>query len=85
VFVGNHPEEATVPLAPGALEFNQSIRGCVLGQSVPRHFIPLLLRLHADGRFPFDRMIRRYPLDEIEAAVADAEQGTTIKPVLVMP
>jgi aryl-alcohol dehydrogenase len=34
------------------------------------------------GRFPFDRMIRFYPFEEISQAVEDMEAGRVIKPVL---
>ncbi|WP_417563070.1 NAD(P)-dependent alcohol dehydrogenase [Microbacterium sp.] len=53
------------------------------GDAVPREFIPRLIRLHQDGRFPFDRLIRHYPFDQIGAAFADSAAGTTLKPVLV--
>lgn len=33
---------------------------------------------------PFERMIRRFPLAEINAAVAASERGEAVKPVLVM-
>ena len=43
-----------------------------------------MIELHRQGRFPFDRLIRFYPFSEINRAVEEAEQGTTIKPVLRM-
>lgn len=52
------------------------------GDAVPRAFIPRLLRLHADGRFPFDRLVRTYPFADIEQAFADSASGLTLKPVL---
>jgi aryl-alcohol dehydrogenase len=54
------------------------------GWSVPQKFIPYLLSLHADGAFPFDRMITFYPFERINEAFADAESGKAVKPVLVM-
>jgi aryl-alcohol dehydrogenase len=51
---------------------------------VPAEFIPELLELHRDGRFPFDRLITEYGLDDINDAVSDMRDGTTIKPVLRM-
>jgi aryl-alcohol dehydrogenase len=64
--------------------FGRTIRGIVQGDSVPDVFIPRLIDLYVQGRFPFDRLLRFYPLEDINAAVQDAEQGTTIKPVLRM-
>ena len=38
----------------------QSIRGIIQGDSVPELFIPQLIELHRQGRFPFDRLIKFY-------------------------
>ncbi|HEX7380699.1 MAG TPA: NAD(P)-dependent alcohol dehydrogenase [Nevskiaceae bacterium] len=53
------------------------------GDSVPRQFIPRLLRLHRAGLFPFDQLIRRYPFADINQAFADSAAGKTIKPVVI--
>lgn len=63
----------------------RSVRGVTEGDCVPALFIPQLIDLWRQGRFPFDRLIRTYPLAEINEAVADCERGTTFKPVLLMP
>jgi aryl-alcohol dehydrogenase len=55
----------------------------IQGSSVPRVFIPSLIALWQQGRFPFDRIIERYPFADINTAFADAEQGRVIKPVVV--
>jgi aryl-alcohol dehydrogenase len=62
----------------------RTIQGVLQGDSVPAEFIPELLELHRDGRFPFDRLITEYGLDDINDAVSDMRDGTTIKPVLRM-
>ncbi|MFC8823992.1 NAD(P)-dependent alcohol dehydrogenase [Streptomyces sp. NPDC057137] len=53
------------------------------GSAVPQEFIPTLLRYWREGRFPFDRLIRIYPLADINQAEADSLSGATIKPVLI--
>jgi aryl-alcohol dehydrogenase len=58
------------------------VRGIVEGDSVPDIFIPRLVDLYAQGRFPFDRLVQYYSLDEINQAAEDAEKGATLKPVL---
>lgn len=63
----------------------RKLRGIVEGDSVPEVFIPQLIELHRQGRFPYDRMIRFYELDDINQAIADSESGVTIKPVVRMP
>jgi aryl-alcohol dehydrogenase len=60
------------------------VRGVVEGDSVPDEFLPYLYSLHADGRFPVDRMMTFYEFDEIEQAAHDAESGSVIKAVLRM-
>jgi aryl-alcohol dehydrogenase len=62
----------------------KTIRGVIEGDAVPQEFLPRLLALHADGRLPLEKLIRTYDFDDIEAAVADAASGSTIKPVLVL-
>lgn len=58
------------------------VRGIIEGDSVPEVFIPRLIDLHEKGRFPFDRLVRYFDLDQINEAAADAESGGTLKPVL---
>lgn len=60
----------------------RSIRGTVEGDSTPDVLIPMLLDLYRQGRFPFDRMLKFYPFEQINQAVADSEHGRAIKPVL---
>jgi len=58
--------------------------GTVEGNSTPAQIIPEILTLYAQGRFPFDRMIRFYPFSEINKAIVDTETGVCIKAVLKM-
>jgi len=60
----------------------RSIRGIVEGDSVPKVFIPQLVQLYQQGRFPFDKLVRFYPLDQINQAAQDSTQGITLKPIL---
>ena len=62
----------------------RQIRGTVEGDSTPQLFIPKLIDLHMQGRFPFDRMLRFYEFDQINSAIADSEAGRCVKPVLRM-
>lgn len=62
-----------------------TISGIVQGDSIPQVFIPRLIHLHKAGRFPFDKLIKFYPMREINRAVADAQSGAVVKPVIVMP
>jgi aryl-alcohol dehydrogenase len=55
----------------------------IQGSSVPQRFIPRLVELWKQGRFPLDKLIKTYKHDEINAAFADSESGATVKPVIV--
>lgn len=60
----------------------RTIRGICEGDSVPAVFIPQLIQLYRQGRFPFDRLLRFYPFEQINEAIADSLRGEVIKPVL---
>jgi aryl-alcohol dehydrogenase len=45
-------------------------------------FVPQLIELYVQGRFPFDRLVQFYDFDQINHAAADTESGATIKPIL---
>ena len=56
--------------------FGRTIRGIIEGDSVPDILIPQLIELWRQGRFPFDRLIKFYALNDINQAAADSEAGT---------
>jgi aryl-alcohol dehydrogenase len=60
----------------------RSVIGIMGGDAIPDVFIPQLIDLYAQGRFPFDKILRFYPLEEINKAVEDSENGRTVKAVL---
>jgi aryl-alcohol dehydrogenase len=60
-----------------------TVTAAIEGDAVPQTFIPYLVDLFEQGRFPFDRLITSYPFSEINQAFADSESGATIKPVVV--
>ncbi len=65
-----------------SIMFGRSLRGIIEGDSVPDVFIPRLIELYKQGRFPFDKLVTFYKLDDINKAVEDTEQGKVIKAVL---
>ena len=84
-FVAAGGPDQTATISPRHLLFGRTITGILEGDSVPSVFIPQLIELHRQGRFPFDELITTYPLEEINQAEADSRSGATIKPVLLMP
>ncbi|PDT50105.1 alcohol dehydrogenase [Sinorhizobium fredii] len=71
-----------VSLDMNSILFGRTVRGVIEGESVPDTFIPQLISLWKQGRFPFDKLITFYQLDEINQACADSESGKVLKPVL---
>lgn len=58
------------------------ITGIIEGDSKPDLFIPALVELYIQGRFPFDKLVKFYTLNQINQAVEDSEKGVTIKPII---
>ena len=61
-----------------------TLQGTIQGHSVPREFIPRLINLHDNGRFPYQKLITKYSFNDINAAFADSRSGQVIKPILMM-
>jgi aryl-alcohol dehydrogenase len=64
------------------LVLGKLVRGIVQGDAVPQLFIPDLIRLYRAGQFPFDRLVRFYPFEQINEAFAASASGEVIKPIL---
>jgi aryl-alcohol dehydrogenase len=47
--------------------------------------IPQLIAMQAQGLFPFEKLMKVYPFEAINQAMADAKSGHTVKPILRMP
>jgi aryl-alcohol dehydrogenase len=62
----------------------RKFRGIVEGDATPQVFIPVLIDLYTQGRFPFDKLVTFYPLERINDAIHDSETGKVIKPIVRM-
>ncbi|WP_221793941.1 NAD(P)-dependent alcohol dehydrogenase [Aquisediminimonas sediminicola] len=77
--------DAQLSLTIGSfLTSGHRVIGIIEGDSKPDVFIPELLQLYREGRFPFDKLITTYPFEKINDAIKAQHQGHCIKPVLVM-
>ncbi|PRZ44975.1 aryl-alcohol dehydrogenase [Paraburkholderia fungorum] len=72
-----------IPIRLDSIVFNRKIQGVILGDQIPQLFLPQLVALQKSGLFPFERLVKTYPFESINEAIADAESGKVIKPVLV--
>ncbi|MET0894548.1 MAG: hypothetical protein ABWY80_01720 [Acidimicrobiia bacterium] len=75
--------EGDIPV--GAVGTGKSVRGTLMGSSLPVEFIPMLAGLMRRGQLPVERMVRWYDFAEINEAARDMEAGVSIKPILRMP
>lgn len=74
------PNEIT--LDQGHLLFGRSLVGVIEGDAVPQDFIPRLLALYRDGRFPFDELVTTYPFAKINEVLDDVHHAKVTKAVL---
>lgn len=80
------PTDRSARLDLGMLDLQSrglTVVGVVEGDADPHRFIPHLLDLHQQGRFPFDRLITTMPWERINDAVTAQADGTIVKAVLV--
>ncbi|WP_447987110.1 NAD(P)-dependent alcohol dehydrogenase [Nitrospira sp. Nam74] len=66
----------------GVMTAGKRIIGIIEGDSMPDLFIPTLVELYTQGRFPFDKLVKFYSFDQINQAAEDSEKGVTIKPIV---
>lgn len=62
-----------------------TIKTVIEGSCVPQTFIPELIQLWKNGRFPFDKLTKVYDLAEINEAFEASKRGEVIKTILRMP
>ena len=55
----------------------------IQGSSVPQQFIPRLISLWQQGRFPVEKLAKPYSLQDINKAFEDSASGATVKPVII--
>jgi aryl-alcohol dehydrogenase len=72
-----------VSLNPYTFLAGRTLRGLVRGEVPPKRLIPKLLEFYKQGRFPIERIIRYYSLDQINEAVEDMACDRTVKAVLL--
>lgn len=92
--LSNRGTLAIVGAPPGGTEYafdannliltGRKVVGVVEGDSVVKVFIPRLIDLYQQGRFPFDELVKYYKFKDINKAVHDMEGGKVIKPILKM-
>lgn len=83
VTVGFQGLQHDITIDQGHLLLGRRLSGVIEGDADPQTFVPALIQLHRDGKFPFDRLIETFPFDKINEAIDAAAGGGVIKPVVV--
>jgi aryl-alcohol dehydrogenase len=83
VTVGFQGLENEITVDQGHLLLGRTLSGVVEGDADPQTFIPELIAMYRDGKFPFDRLVKTFPFSQINAAIAASEAGEVVKPVVV--
>lgn len=81
--VGAAPMGTEVSFDMNSIMFGRTVKGIIEGDSIPDQFIPKMVELYRQGRFPLEQLITFYPLEDIDQAVRDSESGEVVKAVLV--
>lgn len=82
--VGAAPPEAMLPANMMSMLFRGiTAKYIIEGDSNPQTFIPTMLGWYRAGKFPFDKLIGKFPFESINEAAHAAESGAVIKPVLI--
>lgn len=84
VLIGGAPAGARFSLDHLTTLWGKRVIGVLGGGGRSGQLIPALVKLHQQGRFPFDRLVRFYEMDQIEQALEDSKSGAVIKPILRM-
>jgi aryl-alcohol dehydrogenase len=85
VLLGSARKGSEVAFEMPFLQEGRSVRGVIQGDSEPKEFIPRLVDLMMEKKFPIGKMIKFYDFSDINLAAKESSAGITIKPVLRMP
>jgi len=85
IMVGMPPSGAKASYEPVILSaLSQSIRGSLMGDTVLKRDIPWMVEQYRLGRLKLDELIsNRYPLEQINEAIADTKAGKSRRNVIV--
>ena len=82
--VGGAPANAEFTLDHLTTLWGKRVVGILGGEGRSTSLIPALIELQAQGRFPYERLVTTFPLDEINEALAASYAGDVLKPVLTL-
>ena len=83
--IGGAPAGASFALEHQPTLWGKRVVGILGGEGRSISLIGALIELNRQGRFPYDKLITEFPLDQVNDALAASHAGDVIKPVLRMP
>jgi aryl-alcohol dehydrogenase len=84
VAVGAPAFGATAAVDVNFMMPGRRVQGITLGDSEIETLIPAIVALMEAGRFPLEKLVTTYKLEDINQAVEDMKTGSAIKPVLIL-
>jgi aryl-alcohol dehydrogenase len=84
LIIGGAPANAEFTLDHLTTLWGRTVRGTLGGEGQSDVLLPTLLELYGQGRFPFDRLVQFFSLEEVNEAMEASARGDVLKPVLRM-
>ena len=82
--IGIPPPDAMFPMSIMSVYVRGIGIKCICeGDSDPQVFIPQLISMYQAGQLPLDRLVKTFPFEQINEALAASENGSVIKPVVL--
>jgi aryl-alcohol dehydrogenase len=83
--IGGAPADAEFTLDHVTTLWGKRVVGILGGERRSETLIRSLIDLNRQGRFPYERLITEFPLEQVNEAFAASHSGDVIKPLLRMP
>jgi aryl-alcohol dehydrogenase len=84
ILIGGAPAGAELTADHLTTLWGKRIVGTLGGSGRSDVLIPTLMELYRQGRFPFDRLVQFFDLDQVEEALRASAAGEVVKPVIRM-
>lgn len=85
VLIGGAPAQAEFTLDHLSTLWGKKVVGVLGGSGRSLPLITSIMRLHEQGRFPFDRLVEYFDFADVQTALDKSYAGDVIKPILRMP
>lgn len=83
--VGGAKVTASVKLQHGdMLQAGKRLVSVLGGGGTTPDFLLAIMNLQAQGRFPLEKLVKRYAFADVNQAIDESDEGTAVKPILMM-